>query len=412
MRAVDLLVVGAGEYVTGYVDGASSRSDKSAGVVALVAFDLRRRGKIGRIAVAARDGRRFEDIRRHLTERVTAPYALDSTFEAFPSEARRSETAYLDAIATFAPGDAAIIVTPDDTHAAIATAAVQRGLHVLVAKPLVHTLEQHIALERTAAARGVLVAVEMHKRWDPIYADARERARSLGDFSFFSAYMSQPRLQLETFRAWAGRSSDISYYLNAHHVDVHAWILEGRARPLRVTASASVGVANAMLGRPVEDTIALQVEWEHLPSRNRGIGCYAASWVAPRSDVHSQQRFLFLAHGGEIAVDQAHRGYSAATDHTGVVSPNPLFMSYVPRAGRFDGQTSYGYRSIEAFVDAARALRDGEATRGALRDVLATAEGTRQVTAILEAGRLSLDRGTWVPILYEEGSPFDPVRVE
>ena len=27
------------------------------------------------------------------------------------------------------------------------------------------------------------------------------------------AYMSQPKLQLETFRAWAGKSSDISYYL-------------------------------------------------------------------------------------------------------------------------------------------------------------------------------------------------------
>src|SRR5262249_1475262 len=151
----------------------------------------------------------------------------------------------------FAPGGAVIVVTPDDTHFPIAMAAVERGLHVLVAKPLVHTLAQHLALERAAEARGVLVAVEVHKRWDPIYADARERARALGDFGFFASYMSQPRAQLETFRAWAGLGSDISYYLNAHHVDLHAWMMEGRGRPRAVTAAASTGVASARLGRAV-----------------------------------------------------------------------------------------------------------------------------------------------------------------
>lgn len=32
--------------------------------------------------------------------------------------------------------------------------------------------------------------------------------------------MSQPKMQLETFKAWAGIDSDISYYLNSHHIDV------------------------------------------------------------------------------------------------------------------------------------------------------------------------------------------------
>ena len=59
---------------------------------------------------------------------------------------------------------------------------------------------------------------QVHKRFDPIYADARDRIASLGDFSFYSAYMSQPKTQLDTFRAWAGKSSDISYYLNSHHI--------------------------------------------------------------------------------------------------------------------------------------------------------------------------------------------------
>lgn len=41
-------MVGSGEYTTGYVHGKPSDSDKSAGVVALTLFDLRRRGKAAR----------------------------------------------------------------------------------------------------------------------------------------------------------------------------------------------------------------------------------------------------------------------------------------------------------------------------------------------------------------------------
>jgi D-galacturonate reductase len=44
------------------------------------------------------------------------------------------------------------------------------------------------------------------------------RSKEIGDFSFFNSYMSQPKSQLQTFSAWAGIDSDISYYLNSHHV--------------------------------------------------------------------------------------------------------------------------------------------------------------------------------------------------
>jgi D-galacturonate reductase len=48
------------------------------------------------------------------------------------------------------------------------------------------------------------VAVEYHKRFDPVYNDAHNRIRNLGPFSYFNAYMAQPKQQLDTFKAWAG----------------------------------------------------------------------------------------------------------------------------------------------------------------------------------------------------------------
>ena len=44
-----MLMVGTGEYTTGYVGSTAADSNKGAGVVALTMFDLGRRGKVGRL---------------------------------------------------------------------------------------------------------------------------------------------------------------------------------------------------------------------------------------------------------------------------------------------------------------------------------------------------------------------------
>ncbi|MFP6612226.1 MAG: gfo/Idh/MocA family oxidoreductase, partial [Pirellulales bacterium] len=56
MSQVSALMIGTGEYTTGYVHGAAAQSDKGAGVVALTLFDLRRQGKIGQLRMAGTNG--------------------------------------------------------------------------------------------------------------------------------------------------------------------------------------------------------------------------------------------------------------------------------------------------------------------------------------------------------------------
>jgi len=411
MSPVNALMIGTGEYTTGYVHEKASASDKSAGVVALSLFDLRRLGKVDRIAMVGTNGTKFPGIRQHLKQQIADIYRdMDVSFHSFPEDDISSDPkAYLKALDTMSAGDFVTIFTPDDTHCRIALDAIERGLHVLVTKPPVKTLEEHRSLVEAARRKSVLVAVEVHKRWDPIYTDARDRIRKLGDFSFFNSYMSQPKKQLVTFKRWAGKSSDISYYLNSHHVDFHVWSLQGMARPVQVSATASTGVAcNAPYNIDTEDTITLTVQWENMGTGNLGTAIYTASWVAPTSDVHSQQRFFYMGHDGEIIIDQAHRGYSVATDASGYASANPLFMKYTPDAdGYFVGQTGYGYRSIEAFVNAIRSVKAGDAAPADYDGRLATIGTTQMMTAILEAGRRSLDNdGKAYKIKYgEDGQP-------
>lgn len=118
--------------------------------------------------------------------------------------------------------------------------------------------------------------------------------------------------------------------------------------------------------------------------------------------MHSQQRFHYIASHGEIAVDQAKRGYHVLSDaypdataeaEAGPKYYNPFYMRYAPdEEGNFAGQAGYGYVSFEKFVNAVAQINAKQIT---VEDVdkrgLPTLGNTVLTTAILEAGRRSLD---------------------
>eukprot|EP00850_Spirogloea_muscicola_P003197 SM000013S26366 [mRNA] locus=s13:76851:79958:+ [translate_table: standard] len=340
-------------------------------------------------------GTRFPAVRETLRRKIGSVYKdMDLTLETFPADdVVRDECAYLPAMATMRKGSVVIIFTPDNTHFDIAMAAVRHGEQKdaafpggrsITARSCTALLEVHESGENK-----VLVSVEFHKRFDPIYADARDRVRSLGHFSYFSSTMCQPKKQLTTFAGWAGKSSDISYYLNSHHIDFHAWSLGASARPVRVVAMASSGVAQAQLNSDteLEDTITLLVQWINAANYSRGCASYTASWIAPPSDCHTQQHFHYMGQKGEVHVDQAHRGYTWATDTSGYGTLNPLYMKYTPDCkGYFAGQLGYGYRSISLFLAEVEKLVAGSKSLQEVEDdkLLGTIHSTLAVTAILE----------------------------
>jgi len=197
--------------------------------------------------------------------------------------------------------------------------AIERKLHVLVTKPATKLLNDHQDLIEKAKQHNVVVFVEHHKRspfypmifhatdaffcylirFDPAYSDAKARSDALGEFNFFSAWMSQPKTQLDTFKAWAGKASDISYYLSSHHIDICCWMLQNKAYPTRVVASAATGIATSEPYNCVpqtEDTITLLVDWQSIKSpKHKGTAVYTASWTAPTtSGVHSAQHWYYM----------------------------------------------------------------------------------------------------------------------
>jgi D-galacturonate reductase len=279
--------------------------------------------------------------------------------------------------------------------------------------------------------------------------------------NFFSAWMSQPKSQLKTFSAWAGKDSDISYYLSSHHIDICCWMVQDRARPTRVVASAATGIAT---GEPyncvpqTEDTITLLVDWQSkLSERHRATAVYTASWTAPQnSGVHSAQHWYYMAEKVRVSyfLSDEFMSYRAAsfsrvrststrrtvdtisstmkperrTTTPSSASFEPICesnrrsnsysynffskkknsMKYSPsESGHFDGQRGYGYISIEKFIDAARSVAAGE-TKPEDYDKhgLPTIANTVLTTAILHAGRISLDEKRPVGIKQAENGEW------
>lgn len=378
---------------------------------------------------------RRDRIGEHLHKNITQAYNnLDTSFDSFPDNQSVDPDAYKKAIDALKPGDAITIFTPDPTHYPIALYAIERGVHVMITKPAVKLLSDHLKLIEAAEKHGVYVYIEHHKRFDPAYADARFRAQKLGDFNYFYSYMSQPKSQLETFKSWAGVDSDISYYLNSHHIDVcESMVTPLGYLPVKVSASASKGVATSLgCHDKTEDTISLLVHWEKASEPGKhATGVYTASWTAPqKAGVHSNQYFHYLAANGEIRIDQAKRGYDVADDAAGqLMWYNPFYMRYAPdEDGNFNGQTGYGYErgsplprvmdkcarnktdpasryiSMEKFVDGCRAVNAKSLTTKDLdAKGLPTLRNTVATTAILEAGRRSLDENREVRIESKDG---------
>ncbi|KAI1103522.1 NAD(P)-binding protein [Jackrogersella minutella] len=409
---LNVLMVGTGEYTTGFVGGGASESDKKVGVVGLTLFDLRRRGKVAKLSMVGTNGTKYPAIRQHLETNISKAYnGLDCSFDSYPANDVKDPDAYKVAIDALKPGDAITIFTPDTTHFPIALYAIERGIHVLITKPAVKTLDHHQALVEAAKKHNVYVYIEHHKRYDPAYADAKFKALKLGDFNYFYSYMSQPKFQLETFKAWAGIDSDISYYLNSHHVDIcDSMVSQLGFVPVKVSASAAKGIAtNLGCNEATEDTITLMVTWQKKDDPSKvATGVYTASWTAPqKAGVHSNQYFHYMAAGGEIRINQAKRGYDVADDNAGqLVWYNPFYMKYAPdEEGNFNGQTGYGYISFEKFVDGCRAVNSG-ALKPADLDArgLPTLNNTLATTAILEAGRRSIDEKREIKVEITDGS--------
>ncbi len=144
-----------------------SRSCSKSSNVPEMRMGLLAYGAIGHehnLAISATDGLKLTAVCDMNPERLAAALELAPQATAFTDA-----TAMLDSQSI----DAVVISTPPDSHYYWAHAALQRGIHVVLEKPMALTVAQCDELIALAAARGLTLVVYQNRRFDRDFVTLR-----------------------------------------------------------------------------------------------------------------------------------------------------------------------------------------------------------------------------------------------
>lgn len=88
--------------------------------------------------------------------------------------------------------DVVHVLTPPHTHASVAVEALERGVHVLVEKPMATDPLEADAMVRAARASGALLTVDHNRLFDPVMLEARRLLESgaLGEIVAVESYQA------------------------------------------------------------------------------------------------------------------------------------------------------------------------------------------------------------------------------
>ena len=157
--------------------------------------------------------------------------------------------------------DLAVVCTPHHLHREIGEAAAKAGCHVLMEKPLAHTLDDAVSLVETCRSENVRLAVSFVHRYRQEYA----RAKALID----AGDIGTLRMSLDVFGSPGGRyipswiwqrrysGGGIVMYSGIHSIDWQCWLMGSDV------ASVYAGSHTTYEGSDVEDGIAATLHFEN-----------------------------------------------------------------------------------------------------------------------------------------------------
>lgn len=273
--------------------------------------------------------------------------------------------------------DAAVIVTPVDTHASLASAALDKGLHVLVEKPITRTSDEALALIKLAADRNLRLMVGHVFHYKPQVRALVDLVASgeLGNVR----YLDSVRVNLGLFRP----DVNVMWDLAPHDLTIFEAIL--KKMPVRVSA---VGACHAAYPSQPQETMVLL----NLDYGNGCLGHVHVNWLSPL-----KQRLMVVAGDKKMAVyDDIHPSEPIKVYDCGVYDPKadtPMYPTirtghaFVPQIKQDEPLG----RQLKEFFAAIREQRapetDGQAGLRVVRILEAGMESLRQDGRFIDLNR-------------------------
>lgn len=241
------------------------------------------------------------------------------------------------------PGLRAVIVaTPDPLHRGAVVAAAERGLAILVEKPLATTLEDAEAMAAAVRRAGVLCQVAFENRWNPPYVAAREAIEhgQIGAVLSLNSRIND-RIDVPLSMLRWGATSSPGWFLLSHTVDMARW-LSGR-EPTRVYAQ---GQKTVLLSKGLDTYDTLQA----IVSFDGGLSAvFEASWILPETlPMVVDVKYEIIGSEGALYIDWHDQGLHHVT-RAGYQHP---IVANLDVHGRPTGMPIWMLDSFIAAVDA------------------------------------------------------------
>lgn len=388
-------------------------------------YHMQRMGAIGEISVSALNGRVLKTLAESETIRKAFP---DQSFTPYPEYQKDLDTPHPDlfkqVIDALPPRNIVVVGLPDQLHFSAIMYALEHNQHVMTVKPLVLKSAEAEQIEREAYARGLVVGIEYHKRFDDRSLLARRRYRDgwFGEFKLGTASLLEKwYYRNSNFQNWCTTAnSDAFTYVGCHYIDLVHFITG-----LLPVSVSLYGIRdkypNGNEGFLWTDA---RIIWDNGAVLNvqNALGFPDA---APGTNTQGLNMYCAGKDAGAwIRHDDQYRGIQYAytktppgAGNTTYAEPSTDYFQYLDLGAKGLVPTGYGYRSIDWILRSCKRVEtetNGLPEEQALPKrqallkefdrlgIMATPANSRYNELVIEAGRMSiLNGGREVEIQYE-----------
>src|SRR5205823_7349137 len=327
-------------------------------------YHLQRQGRVGAIAVCAGT---HETVRKlSAAESIRAAFPGQS-FRMYPQSETpgRQPDLFREAIGRLPPRSLVVVAVPDQLHGEVIREALRHDQHVCCVKPLVLVHREAVDIASEASRRGLLVAVEYHKRFDDRSLMARRRYRQglFGDFRLGTACLLEKwYYRHSNFQNWmTTENSDAFTYIGCHYVDLVHFITGLLPETVSVYGIAEK-FPNGKEGFLWTDARIIWSNGACLNVQN------ALGFPDSAPGTNTQGLVMYCrseSDGTLISHSDQYRGlkysYTSRGDDPGstvYAEPSPDYFQYVDLGGPGLVPVGYGYRSVEHIIETCMRVED------------------------------------------------------
>lgn len=283
-----------------------------------------------------------------------------------------------DILRDFPDLDVLAVATPDHLHTQPILAALAKGVHVLTEKPMCLSIQESDEIIAAAKAKNCVVAVDMHKRYDPDHLRIKDDIQNrIGAPLYGTAYLEEPlEVSTSTFK-WV-ESSDPFSYVGPHWTDL-IWSYY-KSKPVSLTA---VGQKKRLIrdGINAYDAVQVRVDFDNGMSIN-----FHNNWITPADfEGPVNQGHEIVGADGKVESDQQYRGFRWWNQGGGSRTSNNHFTRDVSRPDGTKGYIGYGVDSLTVGLVAISRIKFAGESRDAVADLYPTAEEARITCALVDA---------------------------